>query len=504
MFILDGFAIGLSVLSDPMLLLLLALGSLVGTLVGALPGLGPVSGCALLLPVAFAMPSPEFGMGFLCSIYLGCMFGARITAILLNVPGDAVAVVTAFDGYPMMQQGRGGIALGISAFSSFFGGFVSFILLAAVAQPLAIMALHFGPPEYAAVLLFGFAAVAGFADDQYIRSLQMIVLGIFISMVGMDLITATPRYVYLIETFNGIEFAIIALGIFGISEVMIGSESVPKKIALGDAKMSLSLRSLVPSLAELKQCLPGIFRGTAIGTGFGFLPGAGATIASFITYSTEKSVAKDPSRFGKGAIEGIAAPEAANNASVGGSMIPTLALGVPGTSTAAILLGAMVMFGVQTGPRVFETSGPIVWSIIVGFFISNIMLLFCNTMMIPFFVWIVNAGQRHLKPIICAAAMIGTFAIAFGITKLYLCIIFGILGYAIRKLNYPSGPFLLGLVLFPKFEVTFRQALVMSKGDYTIFFRGPLTITFISLSIFAFTYPLIKRRALAKKSASAG
>ncbi len=503
MSILDGLALGISGLSDPMVVLMLALGSLLGTLVGALPGLGAVTGCALLLPVAYSMETPQQGMSLLCAIYLGNMFGGRITAILINVPGDAAAVVTAFDGYPMMQAGRGGAALGISAISSFFGGFVSFILLAAIAQPLAMLALNFGPPEYTAVILFGFAAVVGLAEKQYLRSLLTMTLGMIISIIGADFMTAARRYVYIIEMYDGVEFAIVALGVFGVSEIMVAAETIPSAVVLRDANKSLTLRTLLPSWQEIKMCLPSICRGTMIGSAIGFLPGAGGTIATFVAYSAETSIAKDPSQFGKGSIIGVAAPEAANNSSVGGAIIPMLALGIPGSSTTAILLGAMMMFGLQTGPRVFETSAPIVWTMIVGLFVANFMLLLCNTLLIPVFVKLIDIGQRHLKPMICAAAMIGTFAISYGTAKMYICVGFGILGYIFKKLKYPPGPFLLSLVLFPKLEVTFRQALIMSKGDFRIFFRGPLAITFLLLSVLAFVYPLMKDRIASKKGSLA-
>ncbi|MCL2318630.1 MAG: tripartite tricarboxylate transporter permease, partial [Treponema sp.] len=386
--IIDGVTLGLSGLSDPVVLLMLALGSLIGTLVGALPGLGATSGCALLLPVAFSMKTPQQGLSILTAIYLGCMFGGRITSILINVPGEPQAVVTTFEGYPMMKQGRGGVALGITAISSFFGGFVSFVLLALVAMPLARVALKFGPPEYFTVMLFGFAAVVGLAEKQYLRSLMTMALGMLISMIGMDFLSGVKRYVYTMGMFEGIDFSVIVLGLFGIAEMMAEAENLPSATSLKEAKSSLSLKKLIPSWAEIKESTPSIIRGTLIGIGIGVLPAVGATVATFISYSTEKSVAKDPSKFGKGYIVGVAGPEASSNASVGGSIVPTLALGIPGSATTAIILGAMAMFGLQTGPRVFETSALVVWTLIVGLFVANIMLLLCNTLMIPFFVWL--------------------------------------------------------------------------------------------------------------------
>jgi putative tricarboxylic transport membrane protein len=391
--------------------------------------------------------------------------------------------------------------MGISALSSFFGGFCSFILLAFVALPLAKFSLKFGPPEYFAVLLFGFAAVVGLAEKQYLRALMTMALGMLISMIGMDFLSGAKRYVYTLEMYEGIDFSVISLGLFGIAEMMAEAEKLPVAASLKEARSSLSLKALIPSWAEIKECIPCIFRGTCIGMGIGILPAAGATIATFITYSTEKSLAKDPSKFGKGYIVGVAGPEASNNASVGGSIIPTLALGIPGTATTAVILGAMTMFGLQTGPRVFETSGLVVWTLIAGLFVANFMLLLSNTLLIPFFVWIIDVGQKHLKAIIVVTVMIGVFGVTYGIPQMYVGVLFGVLGYFFKKLKYPPGPFLLALVLFPKIEISFRQALTLSVGDYGIFVRGPIAITFIALSVFAFVYPLIKDKITAKNSA---
>lgn len=490
----EGLGLGLRCMSDPMVPIMLLLGSLIGTLVGALPGLGPTSGCALLLPVAYRMATAEQGMALLVSIYLGCMFGGRITSILINVPGDAPAVVTTFDGYPMMKQGRGGVALGISALSSFVSGFISFILLAGFAPSLARVALRFGPAEYFSVMLFGFAAVVGLAEKQYLRSLITLSLGILISTVGADLLTGTRRFVFVFEMYEGINFSVIALGLFGLAEVLVTAEKIPEYIKLKEAGKTLSLRSMLPTQQDLKSCTLPVMRGTAIGTAIGFLPGAGGTIATFISYSTEKTLSKEPGMFGRGKIEGVAAPEAANNASVGGAMIPMLSLGVPGSATTAILMGAMIMFGLKPGPRVFETSPTVAWTMIVSLFIANFMLLAANTLLIPLFIKLIDVGQHYLKPIICATVMVGVFAITYGTFSLFLCVGFGMLGYFFKKLKYPSGPFLLALVLFENMEESFRQAVLISRGSYMTFFTRPLSLAFMLLSMLSLLYPLIKSK----------
>lgn len=501
----EGLVLGFSSLSDPIVILLLLLGSLLGTIIGALPGLGSLTGCALLLPIAFSMPTPQQGLSLLCAIYLGVMFGGRITAILINVPGDAIAICTSYDGYPLMKQGRGGVALGISAISSFFGGAVSFVLLACFSPPLAKMALKFGPPEYTAIMLFGLAAVVGIGEKQLLRSFISLLLGMLIATIGTDNISAVRRYVWSIQVFDGIELLVIALGMFGLAELMFQSEALPAKVEMN--KDNLSVRQMFPTWAEIKQCMPGILRGTFIGTFVGFLPGSGATIATFVSYSTEVTLSKHPEEFGKGCIEGVAAPEAANNSCVGGAMIPMFSLGIPGSPTAALLIGAMTMYGLQTGPRVFERSGDIVWTMIVGLMVSNVVLLLMNTLMIPAFVKLVDVGQLHLKPIICVAVMVGAFSVTFSVPKMFYVVIFGLLGYVFKRLKYPAGPFLLGLVLCKTLETSFRQAMVISGNDFGIFFERPLSVTFIALSVLAVVYPIVKgilADRKAKKQASKG
>lgn len=490
----EGIALGLSNMLNPTIPIVLVLGSLIGTLVGALPGLGSLTGCALLLPIAYSMSTPQEGMCLLVSIYLGNMFGGRITAILINIPGDDAAVVTSFDGYPMMQKGEGGVALGISAFSSFFGGFVSFILLAGFAPALARLAFSFGPAEYAAVILFACAAVTGLAEKQLLRSSTMLLLGILLSFAGTDSMTMTRRYAFGPELFDGLQFAVISLGVFGVSEALSFSEQIPKIVIMSGRRKDLTPRSFFPTWRQVKECIPCMLRATFIGSFVGFLPGAGAAIATFISYSVETYFSKEPARFGTGVIQGVAAPEAANNASVGGSMIPMLALGIPGSPTAAILMGAMMMFGLRPGPLVFEASAPVVWTIIVGLFFANIILLAANILLLPQLVRLVDKGQMHLKPIICAAVTIGVFAVTRSEANMYICALFGALGYLFKKLEYPLGPFLLALVLFPDLEVSFRRALMISGGNYAVFFTSPISATCILLSVLSFVYPVARWR----------
>ena len=494
--VLNGFAIGFGAVLNIKILLLLILGGAIGTLTGAMPGLGPSSSIALLLPMAISMSNAQEGLALLVSVYLGCMFGGRITAITLNIPGDAPAIVTAWDGYPMMRQGRGGVAMSISALTSAFGGLVSFLLLAAFAPALAKVALNFSAPENFSIMLFGFAMVVGLAEKKVLKSLISLSLGILIAMIGADQITGLGRYVFTMELYEGIEFTIVVLGAYGIGEVLSTVEEASK---IDFAGKELKLNRMFPTWKEIKSCIGSAIRGTTIGTLIGMLPGAGGTIATFLTYSVEKSVSKNPDEFGKGCIQGVAAPEAANNASVGGAMVPMLALGIPGSGTTAMLLGALTMFGLQAGPRIFTTSTEVVWTMIVGLIVANIFLFIVNTLLIPLFIKGIQIGQEYLSPIICVICCIGVFAITYGTWHIRLVILFGLLGYLFKKFGYPTGPFILALVLAKMCEVSFRQALIMGRGNYSIFITRPISMVFILLTVFSLFLPLIRKRIKALK-----
>ena len=490
--VLQGLSLGFSAMKDPMVILMLVTGSILGTLIGALPGLGASSGCSLLLPIAISMPDVKQGLALLCAIYLGCMFGGRITAILINVPGDAAAVCTTFDGYPLMQKGRGGAALCVSAMSSFVGGFFSFIFLACFAPPLARLALNFGPPEFFSVMLFGFAAVIGMAEDKYLRSIITLMIGIVFGCVGMDSISGTQRFVLVPQMFEGISFAVCALGLFGLCQTCMTAETGASYKGLGDSKLKITLKDLFPLAHERFQVFVSVVRSTLLGAFVGFLPGAGGTIATFVTYSMEKSLSKHPEEFGKGCIEGVAAPEAANNASVGGALIPMFALGIPGSSTTAVIMGAMVMYGMQPGPRVFTKSGDVVWACIAGLFMANFILLILNTLMAPMFVKAIDVGQKYLKAIIVPTIIVGVFAITYGTFALWITLFCTVLGYFFKKLDYPVAPMLLAIVLFDTMETSFRQSITLSRGNYLIFFQRPLSLAFIILAVLWMMIPIFK------------
>lgn len=486
----SGILLGLSSVFDIQILLLLLFGSLIGTLVGALPGLGPSAGIALLLPLTLTL-SPAAGLSFLISIYAGCAFGGRITSILLNIPGDSSAVVTCWDGYPLMKQGKGGLAMGISAFSSFIGGMISYIFLMLAAPVLAKWALNFSAPEYFAMMLFGFAAIAGLSDKQYLKSIMMVLLGVMVAMVGIDAVSGFSRFAFTDQLLEGIDFVAVIIGVYGLGEVFYNVETSFK---LNIDKKSVNLKNTFPTLSDMKQNMGATLRGTGIGTFVGILPGAGSTIASLLAYSTEKNLSKEPEKFGKGKVEGVSSPEAANNATVGGDLIPTLALGIPGGGTTAVLLGALIMYGIQPGPRIFETSADVVWTVIIGLFVSNIMLLLLNTFLIPFFVKLMYYGQWYLNSLVTFLCVIGAFSLSYGTFDIWVALLFGVVGYFFKKLDYPLGPFILAVVLTPIAENSFRQSMILGRGDYSIFLTRPISLVILLLAALFLLYPILRKK----------
>lgn len=360
-------------------LAIIMLGSMVGTVVGALPGLGPSAGLALMIPLTFTM-QPASGMALLTGVYMGCMFGGRITSILINTPGDAPAIMTCQDGYPLMCQGRGGFALGISAISSFVGGTFGLIVLIFLAPTIASLVINFGAPEYFMLLLLGLCTIALLAGDSVIKALFMTAFGFLIGLVGCDFVSGYTRFCYFPELLEGVEFVVVIMGMYGIGEVL---SNVENQTHLDLGKPNFKMREYLPTMKELKETSGATLRGSLIGTVIGILPAAGGTIATFLAYATEKKVAKDASKFGHGDPRGLAAPEAANNASVGGALVPLITMGIPGSGGTAIMLGVLIMFGMRPGPLLMTESGDIVWAMIAGLCMANIFLLISNLLMIP-------------------------------------------------------------------------------------------------------------------------
>lgn len=483
----------------PYNLLVILLGSMVGTVVGALPGLGPSAGLALMIPLTFTM-NPSAGLALLMGVYMGCMFGGRITAILINTPGDAPAIVTCMDGYPLMQQGRGGFALGISAISSFLGGFFGIAVLVFLAPTIADLVINFGAPEYFMLLLMGLCTIALLAGDSIIKALLMTVVGFVIGLVGCDFVSGYTRFCYTPELLEGIDFVVVIMGMYGIGEVLY---NVEHQVHLDLGKPNFKLSEYIPTRKELKQVSMPMLRGSLIGTAIGILPAAGGTIATFLAYATEKKSSKDPSRFGHGAPEGLAAPEAANNASVGGVLVPLITMGIPGSGGTAILLGVFIMFGMRPGPLLMTESGDIVWSMISALLIANVFLLITNLLLIPLFVNAIRLVEKNLSVLVLALCCVGAYALNYSFFNVWLMLLFGLFGYMTKKFKMPTGPLILSVVLASSLESYFRQSLMLSKGSYSIFVTRPVSLVILLLILGTLVYSIISKQIKKRKKAAA-
>ncbi|MGE7906033.1 tripartite tricarboxylate transporter permease [Peribacillus sp. NPDC094092] len=473
-------------------------GVLIGTAVGVLPGIGPMSGVALLIPVTASITGglpPEqaatSAIILLAGVYYGAMYGGSTTSILLNTPGESSSVVTTLDGYQMAKKGRAGSALSISAIGSFVGGIVTLIAMIALAQPLSTIAIKFGPAEYFSLMLLGLAAVSGLAGKSVTKALIMTVCGLLIGTIGIDNVSGIARFTFDIPwLYQGVEFLTIAVGLFALGEVfktILEKEEDDGEIA--------KIKNLIPSKEEFKESAGPIARGSLLGFFVGILPGAGATLASFFSYLMEKRISKKPWRFGTGAIAGVAGPETANNAASGGAMIPLLTLGIPGSGTTAILMGALMMYNVQPGPLLFEDHPQVAWGLIASMFIGNLMLLILNIPLVKVFAKIIETPKKYLIPIIIAISIFGVYAVQVSTYDLLLLLGCGVLGYFLSKNDYPIAPLVLGLVLGPMIENNMRRALTISDGDYSLFFTRPLSLTFLIVTALWLLIPvLLKKR----------
>ncbi|WP_392392252.1 tripartite tricarboxylate transporter permease [Oceanobacillus jeddahense] len=475
------------------------IGVLIGTIVGTLPGIGPMSGVALLIPVSASLTqsmSPEqaaiSAIILLAGVYYGAMYGSSTTSILLNTPGDSASVATTFDGYPMAKQGRAGIALALTAIASFGGGIISLIALILLVEPLTNVAIGFGPTEYFAMMFLGLTAVTGLTGKSISKAAIMTVLGLAVATIGIDSVSGVNRMTYGIpELYQGVEFLTIAVGLFAFGEVfkmVIGSES--------GGGFKAKITRILPTKKDLKESAAPIGRGSVLGFIIGVLPGAGSTIASFFAYTLEKKVSKNRKKLGTGAVEGVTAPEASNSASTGGGMIPLLALGIPGSGTIAVLLGAMIMYNVQPGPLLFEESPEIAWGLIASMFIGNLMLLILNLPLIKVFAKIVDTPTKYLLPLIIMFGVFGVYAVQLSTFNLFLLIACGVLGYFLTKHDFPLAPFVLGMILGPMIENNLRRALTISNGDYMVFLTTPISAVLLFLSIIMLAAPLISKSIL--------
>lgn len=482
---------GFSVAASPMNLLFCFIGTITGVLIGILPGLGPSAGIAILLPITYGL-TPTTGIILLAGIYYGSMYGGSITSILLGVPGDPSSVMTTVDGYPLAQQGRAGAAMGMSTLGSFIGGTISVIIITFLAPALAKIALSFGPPEYFALMVLGLTAVAGLSTDSALKAFMSALIGLFISIVGLDLVTGLPRFTFgVMELFDGIDFVIVALGLFGISEILLSLDEETADIQVD--KEELKLHRLLPNLQDWIVSKWHILQATVVGFIIGMLPGAGATVATFISYGIAKKTAKPERRalMGKGAIEGVAAPETANNAASVGAFVPLLTLGVPGSASTAIMMGALMMFGLRPGPQLFEKNPDFVWGLIGSMYIGNILIVLTVLLAIPLFVKMLRVPVGLLNAIVMAFIVLGAFSINNSIFDVGMTLFFGFLGYIMKKMNYPIPPLVLALVLGNMLETALRQSLIISNGSVTVFFTRPISAVLMVIALITIVWPLI-------------
>jgi putative tricarboxylic transport membrane protein len=468
---------GFDAVLTPYNLWMAAIGCFFGTIVGILPGLGPGATIAILLPLTFGMQATP-AMIMMTAIYYGAKYGGSTTSILVNVPGEGASVVTTFDGYAMARQGRGGVALGISAIGSFFAGIIGTFALIFVAVPLADFSLRFGPAEYFSLIVMGMLTIVFVGGKSITKSLMSAVIGLALGTVGSDVVQGAPRFVYGVpQLTDGISFVTVTMGVFGIGEVLVSAEEHLKM-----KTVKVRFRNLWPTIKDVLESKWAIIRGTAVGFFVGALPGAGSTIASFISYGVEKGAAKNPERFGKGAIEGVAGPESANNSACSGAMVPLLALGIPGSGATAVMLGALMLYGLRPGPMLFTTSPDFVWALIASMFIGNIILIIMNLPMVPLFALSLRVPYSFLYPGILLICIIGAYSLSINVYDVWVMWIFGIFGYFMKKYDIPGGPLVIALVLGPMLEYNLYQALALSHGNISTFFTRPISATLLVIA----------------------
>lgn len=490
----SGFAIALT----PMNLGLCLVGCLVGTLIGVLPGIGPAATIALLLPVTFALP-PAPAIIMLSGIFYGAMYGGSTTAVLVNIPGEAAAAITCIDGYQMARQGRAGPALGIAAFGSFIAGTVGVFLLMIVAPPVAEFALKFGPPEIFAVMLFGLTILSYLSSGSLVKAFMIALVGLFIGMVGID-IAGIYRFTFGIPDFyDGIGLVPVLMGLFGIAEVLVNLEQVITRQVF-----ETKIKGLLPNREDWKTSAKPIARGTLIGFFMGVIPGPSNTISSFISYAMEKKLSKHSDRFGKGAIEGVAGPESANNSACAGNFIPVLTLGIPTSAVMAVIVGAFIIHGVTPGPLLIKNNPDVFWGTIASMYIGNVMLLVLNLPMIGIWVRVLKIPYGILFPLILLFCFVGAYANNNSLAELNVMIFFGLVGYLMKKTGYEPAPLVMAYILCPFLEEAFRQSLIKSHGDFSIFFRRPISATILTLAVLfvllnIFTGLKSKRKLLVEK-----
>jgi putative tricarboxylic transport membrane protein len=494
--ILNHILFGFGVALQPVNLLFCFIGVLIGTLVGVLPGLGPVAAISLLLPATFHAP-PVASIIMLSGIYYGAMYGGSTTSILVNIPGEAASVVTCLDGYQMARRGRAGAALGISAFGSFIAGTLGVVGLAFMAPPLAAMALKFGPPEYFSLMVLGLTVLTFLAGGSMLKSLMMACFGVVVGNVGLDLITAQPRFTFGLDILlDGVGLVPVVMGLFGISEVLL---NVEEKLSEREI-FKTEFKGLLPTLQDWKDSIWPILRGSGLGFFLGILPGGGAVISSFVSYGVEKKVSKHPEEFGKGAIAGVAGPEPANNSATAGAFIPLLTLGLPSNAVMAILLGALMIYNMPPGPRLITAHPNLFWGVITSMYIGNVMLLILNLPLIGLWVKILKIPYPILFPLILLFCLIGAYSLNTNPVEIGLMLIFGVLGYLMKKFKYDGAPLVLAMVLGPLMDNSLRQSLLMSGGSGMIFFTRPICLVIFGTVAIILLLPLLPHISRIRKT----
>jgi putative tricarboxylic transport membrane protein len=466
------------------------IGAIVGTIIGVLPGIGPIAGIALLIPATFGL-NVTSAIIMLAGIYYGAMYGGSTTSILLNVPGETASVITCIDGYQMAQKGKAGKALAICAIGSFIAGTLGILGLVFLAPPLAEAALAFGPPEYFSLMVFGFIILSNVTGTSLVKSLMMAVVGLIIGTIGIDPVSGDPRFTFgSVPLLSGIEFVAVAIGLFGIGEVLTNADQPSEML---DQKVLVPrLRDLYPTLQDLKESIGAILRGTAAGFGIGLVPGPAPVIATYASYMIEKRISRHPEQFGKGAIEGVAGPESANNSACQAAFIPLFVLGIPFAPPTAILLGALLIHGINPGPMMIGQHPELFWGVIASMYIGNFILLLLNLPFVPLFANILRIPKKILLPLVILFCITGMYTVNNSVFDIWMMLLFGALGFLMRKWAYEGAPLLLALVLGPKLEVAFRQSLMISHGNFGIFVDRPVSLVFILATILFLIVPIIR------------
>jgi putative tricarboxylic transport membrane protein len=485
---LNNVLLGFSIVLQPNNLFFCFIGCVLGTLVGVLPGIGPIAAISLLLSTTFTMP-PVTGLVMLAGIFYGAMYGGSTTSILVNIPGESASVVTTLDGYQMARQGRAGPALGISAIGSFIAGTFSVIMLMFCAPLLGKAALGMGPPEYFALMVLGLTTLTYFSKGSTLKALIMGIAGLFVACIGMDQISGDQRFTYGSTTLmDGIGLVPVSVGMFGIAEVLTNVEVILKQNVF-----ETKIRNIWPSWKDWTKSRWAILRGSVIGFFIGILPGPSATLATFASYALEKRVSKYPEKFGTGIIEGIAGPESANNSAVGGAFIPFLSLGIPANITMALFFGALMIHGIQPGPLFISENPTIFWGLITSMYVGNLMLVILNLPLVGLWVKILKVPYHLLFPLILLFSVIGVYSLNNNSTEVLIALIFGFVGYLMRKFEYEAAPFLLAMVLGPMMENKFRQSLLISKGSFSIFYLRPISAILLIAALVILTTSFFRR-----------